>query len=111
MEDFLEECNIVTWNKFMDATLTYRPVNNERNLSATIKIFPESAFECYKLVKDLQASEPNLGVNGMTWVGGGSKECYAKYKVAFIKKGCDHENAHWCDTCIFNGKFQDLNLI
>ena len=97
IEDFLEECNIVTWNKSMDATLTDRPERNEKNITETAG-FPETAQECYVHVKKLQKDDKSI--NGMTWLKDGSRTCFAKYNVKYITPMCKKE----CDTCIFNSK-------
>ena len=78
----------------MDATASTYPARHEKNLTTA-----ETAQECYEMVKEEQKDDESI--NGMTWVKGGSKMCYAKFKVTHIISMCHKE----CDTCIFNGKF------
>ena len=56
--------------------------------------------ECIKLVNEKKVNEPSLGINGMTYMNSGSKDCYAEVKAKHIQTttpGCSTK----CQTCIF----------
>ena len=57
--------------------------------------------KCIELVNSKRVNEPLLGVNGMTYVSEGSKDCYAEIKATRIGPyGCSKK----CQTCIFKGE-------
>ena len=45
--------------------------------------------------------DPDKVINGMTWVKGGSKQCFAKFGVTRIMPLCNET----CETCIFGGTY------
>ena len=94
---FLDDCNIVTWDNYMDAHAdTGKPEYAEENLGKV-----GSLTGCYKKVKEHRSEKKKEQANGMTWVEGGSKDCYAKYSVTHIKSFCNVT----CKTCIFGSMY------
>ena len=66
---------------------------NEKNLSKA-----DSAEDCYMRVRNNEST-----ANAMTWVGGGSKDCWAIFNANKIWKYECEEKAN-CSTCMFGGK-------
>ena len=61
-----------------------------------------STEECLDLV--LTNTTRNSSWNGITWVNGGSKKCFAEVNaVKRIENGCKVD----CTSCIFLGKYID----
>ena len=82
----------------MDATKDDNPKYNEKNLS-----YAATALDCYTMVKNYKDDDdPDKVINGMTWVKGGSKQCFAKFGVIRIMPLCNET----CETCIFGGTYQ-----
>ena len=94
----MEECNVVTWNDYLDAqSHESKPAYSEEEVTTT-----NFAWRCYEKVKNHKSEKQTQPPNGMTLVTeeGSTRKCYAKYNATHVTDWCNKT----CKTCIFGGK-------